>query len=110
RGLQQMAGDGARGEILHRPNIVDGACPDQSRAEAYAIMDIELMVVPYDSSKRSERTGAGPQALIDGGLVARLEQRGDTVQRTVIDAPVGQWRAEIRTAFDLAKALAIAVR
>ena len=54
--------------------------------------------------------GAGPQALIDGGLAADLEQRGHSVQRTVIDAPVGQWRAEIRTAFDLAKALAIAVR
>jgi len=73
-------------------------------------MDIELMAVPYDSSKRSERMGAGPQALIDGGLVARLEQRGHSVQRTVIDAPVGQWRAEIRTAFDLATGLAVAVR
>src|SRR5262245_48471688 len=73
------------------------------------IMNIELLVVPYDSAKRSERMGAGPQALIDGGLVARLEHRGHSVQRTVIDAPVAQWRAEIRTAFDLAKELAMAV-
>jgi len=68
-------------------------------------MNIDVLVVPYDSAKRSERMGAGPQALIDAGLVARLEGKGHSVRRIVIDPPVGAWRAEIRTAFDLAAAL-----
>jgi arginase len=53
--------------------------------------------------------GAGPQALIDAGLVGTLERCGHVVDRRAID-PIGQWRAEIRTAFDLAAELSIAVR
>jgi arginase len=71
-------------------------------------MSIDVLVVPYDSGKRSERMGAGPQALIDAGLISRLEAHGHDVRRRVIDPPVGAWRAEIRTAFDLATALAAA--
>jgi arginase len=73
-------------------------------------MEIDLLLVPYDSARRSERMGAGPQALVDAGLISRLEAHGHSVQRTVIDPPVGAWRAEIRTAFDLASSLADAVR
>jgi arginase len=73
-------------------------------------MDIELFLIPYDSARRGERMGAGPQALIDAGFAARLEQHGHRVHRTVIDPPVGSWRAEIRTAFELWMALADAVR
>ena len=73
-------------------------------------MNIDVLVVPYDSAKRSERMGAGPQALMDAGLISRLEARGHDVRRIAIDPPVGAWRAEIRTAFDLAAALADAAR
>jgi arginase len=73
-------------------------------------MDIDLLLVPYDSARRSERMGAGPQALVDAGLQAQLEQRGHRVRRVVIEPPAASWRAEIRTAFELAAALAAAVR
>jgi arginase len=73
-------------------------------------MEIELIAIPYDSARRGERMGAGPQALLDANLVSRLEQHGHQVHRTVIDPPVASWRAEIRTAFELWMALAEAVR
>ena len=73
-------------------------------------MEIEILLVPYDSARRGERMGAGPEALIEAGLEARLEQYGHRVRRTVIEPPIGSWRAEIRTAFELAIILASAVR
>ena len=66
--------------------------------------------MPYDSAHRGERMGAGPEALIDGGLRALLEERGHDVDCTLLEAPAESWRAEIRTAFELAAALASAVR
>jgi arginase len=54
--------------------------------------------------------GAGPEALVAAGLPARLEQHGHRVRQTVIEPPPGSWRAEIRTTFELATALAEAVR
>jgi arginase len=54
--------------------------------------------------------GAGPEALVRAGLAARLEARGHRVRTTVVEPPADAWTAEIRTAFDLAAALAEAVR
>jgi arginase len=73
-------------------------------------MNIDLLLVPYDSARRGERLGAGPEALERAGITARLERAGHTVRRRVIEPPAESWRAEIRTAFDLAATVADAVR
>ena len=72
-------------------------------------MDIDILAVPYDSAHRGARMGAGPEALLAAGLPARLERYGHSVRTVVIEPPHGSWQAEIRTAFDLARALALAV-
>lgn len=53
--------------------------------------------------------GAGPDVL-EGALRTTLLSRGHTVRSTTIEAPSSSWRAEIRTAFDLAAGIAVAVR
>ena len=73
-------------------------------------MEIDLLLVPYDSARRGARMGAGPEALRDAGLVARLEAFGHHVRSTVVEPPEGSWRAEVGTAFELAGALATLVR
>src|SRR5215208_6459379 len=73
-------------------------------------MNIDVLLVPYDSARRGERMGAGPEALVEGGLLAQLEGHGHDVRRTVVEPALGSWRAEIRTTFELAAALAIAIR
>jgi arginase len=73
-------------------------------------MDVDLLLVPYDSARRGARMGAGPEALRDAGLTARLEGVGHRVRCTVIAPPADSWHAEVRTAFELAAALSAAVR
>ncbi len=73
-------------------------------------MRIALIVVPYDSARRGERMGAGPLRLLDAGLEERLARAGHTVTVQVVEAPPTSWRAEIRTAFDLAASVADRVR
>ena len=53
--------------------------------------------------------GAGPLVLL-GHLRARLSEQGDRVSETIVEAPGDSWRAEIRTAFELARGVADAVR
>lgn len=53
--------------------------------------------------------GAGPEAL-EGPLRRRLEQLGHRVRSRNVEPPETSWRAEIRTAFDLAAQIAVAVR
>ena len=72
-------------------------------------MDIDILLIPYDSARRGARMGAGPEALVAAGLPARLERLGHRTRTIVIEPPRGSWQAEIRTAFDLARALALAV-
>ena len=72
-------------------------------------MRVELIAVPYDSGRRGERMGAGPERLIEAGLGDRLLEAGHQAQVRVVEAPPESWRAEIRTAFDLAEAVARAV-
>jgi arginase len=73
-------------------------------------MHIELIAVPYDSSHRGRRMGAGPEHLLRAGLPDRLAESGHQVHVRVLEAPADTWRAEIRTAFDLARGVAVAVR
>lgn len=73
-------------------------------------MDVELLLVPYDSAQRDVRMGAGPAALVAAGLPERLGRAGHAVVPRIIELPPAAWRAEIRSAFDLAAAIAEAVR
>ena len=73
-------------------------------------MNVRLLLVPYDSAQRGVRLGAGPERLIEAGLVRALEQRGHVVHTTTIDPPADRWRAEVGTAFQLAHAISDQVR
>jgi arginase len=54
--------------------------------------------------------GAGPEALVAAGLPAQVERAGHRVACVTVDPPAESWRAEIRTAFDLAAGVADCVR
>jgi arginase len=73
-------------------------------------MHIDLIAVPYDSAHRGTRMGAGPEHLLRAGLPDRLAEAGHQVHVRVLEATADSWRAEIRTAFDLARGVADAVR
>jgi arginase len=74
-----------------------------------SVTNVDLLLVPYDSARRDERMGAGPAVLADA-LQPRLLRQGFTVRRTVVEPAAGSWQAEIRTAFELADALATSIR
>ena len=74
-------------------------------------MDIQLLLVPYDTARRGWRSGAGPEHLLQSGLAAHLKNRGHHVAGIqVIEADPDQPPAEISTAFELMRRLAVAVR
>jgi arginase len=72
-------------------------------------MPVDLITVPYDSSVRDARMGAGPTHFLANGAAERLRGVADSVRETGVEAGPG-FRAEIATAFDLARATAFAVR
>jgi arginase len=72
-------------------------------------MQVQLIAVPYDSGRRGERMGAGPERLLEAGLASRLMDAGHQVLVQTIEAPAAAWRSEIRTTFDLAAAVSRAV-
>ncbi len=76
-----------------------------------SLMHIQLLLVPYDSGQRGWRCGAGPEHLVRAGLPAHLHRQGHVVTaiHTIEDDPAHP-PAEIRTAFELARRLAAAVR
>lgn len=74
-------------------------------------MDIQLLLVPYDTARRQWRSGAGPEHLLKAGLTAHLQGRGHSVgDIRVIEADRDQPPAEIGTAFQLMRRVAVAVR
>lgn len=73
-------------------------------------MDVDIILVPYDSGQRGARMGAGPEALVAAGLPERLEGAGHNVEVATVELPPGTFRAEIRAAFDLAVIVAERVR
>ena len=74
-------------------------------------MDIQLLLVPYDSGQRAWRCGAGPEHLVRAGLPAHLQRQGHIVTAIhIIEDDPAYPPAEIRTAFELARRLATAVR
>jgi arginase len=72
-------------------------------------MDVDLLLVPNDTALRGWRMGAGPERLVAAGLVSRLEALGHAVASSVI-TPERDDPAEIRTAFELMRAVAQRVR
>jgi arginase len=72
-------------------------------------MNVDLLLVPYDTALRGWRMGAGPERLVAAGLVSRLEGLGYTVTSSVIE-PERDVPAEIGTAFELMRAVAQRVR
>ena len=42
-------------------------------------MDIQLLLVPYDTGQRGWRCGAGPEHLVRAGLPANLQRQGHIV-------------------------------
>ncbi|MDQ3950494.1 MAG: arginase family protein [Gemmatimonadota bacterium] len=73
-------------------------------------MDIHLLSVPYDTARRGERMGAGPDRLLESGAAVRLREHGHRVRVAEIAPPAGTFPAEIRTAFELQREVAAAVR
>jgi arginase len=71
-------------------------------------MDVQLILVPYDSAQHRWRMGLGPERLIDAGLESHLAAQGHRVAKFVatLDPP----HAEIRTAFELMGIVAGQVR
>src|SRR3954451_6677253 len=63
-----------------------------------------LLVAPYDSGHRDVRMGAGPFALLRAGAAERV----GTDDVRVLD-PAGEWRAELATAFELNRLVAVEV-
>jgi arginase len=73
-------------------------------------MDIQLLLVPYDTARRGWRSGAGPKHLVQSGLPAHLEARGHRVADVqVIEDDPAESPAEVRTAFELMRRVATAV-
>jgi arginase len=74
-------------------------------------MDIQLLAVPYDTARRGWRCGAGPEHLLGAGLADHLEAQGHRISETQwIEDDSEQSPAEIRTAFELMRRVAAAVR
>jgi arginase len=73
-------------------------------------MDIHLLSVPYDTARRGERMGAGPEHLLASGAEERLRARGHGVRVEEIALPDDEFPAEIRSAFELQRAVAVGVR
>jgi arginase len=73
-------------------------------------MDIQLLLVPYDSGTRGARMGAGPEKLLEAGLERTLRESGHNVHTKVAELSPDSWHAEIQTSFELMRMLASAVR
>jgi arginase len=74
-------------------------------------MDIQLLLVPYDTARPGRNSGAGPEHLLRAGLAEHLQDRGHSVRNVkIIEADPAESPAEIATAFELMRDVAIAVR
>lgn len=71
-------------------------------------MRLSLLQLPYDSGRRGERTGAGPLALVEAGLPARLEASGHELEVETVELPAGLW-TEVAAAVELQRRTAAAV-
>jgi arginase len=72
-------------------------------------MKVQIIQVPYDSGHRSVRMGGGPEHFVRNGIERVLRAEGHDVCVESVEAQ-GTFRAEIKTAFELYRALAGRVR
>lgn len=72
-------------------------------------MNLQLLVVPYDSGHRGARMGAGPERLIEAGLETALSEDGHAVQTSRVELPPDAWTSEIGTAFELMRRVAASI-
>ena len=72
-------------------------------------MKVHIIQVPYDSGHRSIRMGSGPEHFVQHGIADALRDEGHDVDVQCVEAS-SEFRAEIRTAFELLRALAERVR
>jgi Arginase/agmatinase/formimionoglutamate hydrolase, arginase family len=68
-------------------------------------MEVQIVLVPYDSGQRGVRMGAAPEHLRASGLEAYLAAQGHSVALEVVES-AGIWHAETQTAFELMRLLA----
>ncbi len=73
-------------------------------------MNIQLLLVPYDSGNRGVRMGAGPEKLLEAGLEQTLRDSGHTVHTRIAELAPDSWHAEIQSSFELMRMLSAAVR
>lgn len=73
-------------------------------------MEVDLLLVPYDTALRGWRMGAGPGHLVGAGLIPRLNALGYSVESSVVTPERDGVPAEIGTAFELMRVLAQRVR
>ncbi len=69
-------------------------------------MDVQLLVVPYDSGHRGARMGAGPERLLAAGIDRAIAADGHRVSVTLVELPPDSWTSETGTAFELMRRLA----
>lgn len=72
-------------------------------------MEIDLVVVPYESGRRGVGVGAGPEQLLVGGLADRLGAGGHDVRLVPVLSPEAENGREISASFALAAQVARAV-
>jgi arginase len=82
----------------------------KSRQNPGSGMNLQVLLVPYDSGQRGVRMGAGPEHLWASGLRAHLAACGHSVFLEVIEAASAVWRSEISTSFELMRAVGARVR
>jgi arginase len=75
-------------------------------ARASEALSVALILVPYDSGRRGERLGAGPQRLLAAGLEQRIREAGHETVVHSAELPAVGWHAEIGAGFALARAVA----
>ena len=72
-------------------------------------MNVEILLVPYDSGRRGERMGAGPEAL-GVAVFNRLQQGGHDVRCRTIELSSDRLFGEIQAAFEIDRLVCDAVR
>jgi len=73
-------------------------------------MDARVISVPYDTGRRDVRSGRGPRALLDAGLIEVLQEAGHVATGQTITVPDGPLEPEPRVARHIWEGLADAVR
>lgn len=70
-----------------------------------ADMKVQVMQIPYDSGNRNVRMGSGPEHFVSNGLAEVLQAEGHEVWVEAIESNA-EFRAEVKTQFDLYRLLA----